>query len=66
MLAYLLLHANRVVSRDRLLEALWDEVAPETAATALHGYVSGLRKILGADRIETRPPGYAIQVGGRA
>jgi DNA-binding SARP family transcriptional activator/DNA-binding beta-propeller fold protein YncE len=60
LLAVLLLRANHVVSRDELLDALWDEQPPETAGTALHGYVSGLRKALGADRIETRSPGYVI------
>jgi DNA-binding SARP family transcriptional activator len=58
LLAVLLLRANRVVSRDELLDALWGEQPPDTAGAALHGYVSGLRKTLGADRIETRTPGY--------
>jgi DNA-binding SARP family transcriptional activator len=62
LLAYLLLHANRVVSRDQLTNALWGDDAPETAATALHGYVSGLRKAIGGDRIETRAPGYVLHV----
>ena len=46
VLALLLLHANEVVSRERLLEDLWGESRPETAATALHGYVSQLRNRL--------------------
>ena len=63
LLAFLLLHANRVVSRDQLIDALWGEKPPETAATAVHGYVSGLRKSIGADRIETRSPGYVLRAG---
>ena len=46
VLAVLLLHANRVVSRDRLVDAVWDADLPETATTALQVYVSGLRKVL--------------------
>ena len=29
LLAVLLLHANEVVSSDRLIDALWDDEAPE-------------------------------------
>jgi len=61
LLAFMLLRANHVASRDQLIEALWGERPPETAATALHGYVSGLRKALGAERIETRSPGYVLR-----
>jgi DNA-binding SARP family transcriptional activator len=68
LLAILLLHMNEVVSRDRLIEDLWGERAPETAATALHGYVSQLRKALeqgvGAERqpLVTRAPGYLLEL----
>jgi DNA-binding SARP family transcriptional activator/DNA-binding beta-propeller fold protein YncE len=58
----LLLHGNRVVSRDRLIDELWDGSPPETASTALQVYVSGLRKALGHEAIVTRPPGYMISV----
>ena len=47
LLALLLLHANEVVPRDRLIEELWDGQAPETAATAIQVHVSQLRKVLG-------------------
>lgn len=62
LLAFLLLHGNRVVSRDHLLAAVWGDSPPETAGTALHGYVSSLRKALGTDRIETRAPGYVLRI----
>jgi YVTN family beta-propeller protein len=62
LLALLLLHANQVVPRDRLIDDLWGDRAPETAATALQGYVSALRKTLGAERIVTRAPGYLLAV----
>jgi hypothetical protein len=35
LLAVLLLHANEVVSSDQLIEALWEEGPPPTAAKAL-------------------------------
>jgi DNA-binding SARP family transcriptional activator/tetratricopeptide (TPR) repeat protein len=62
LLAVLLLNANRVVSSDRLIEALWGERAPGTAPKALQVYVSQLRKALGRDRILTRAPGYELRV----
>ncbi len=62
LLACLLLHANEVVSRDRLIDELWGESPPGTARTALQVYVSQLRKVLGRDLILTRPPGYLIRV----
>jgi DNA-binding SARP family transcriptional activator len=62
VLALLLLDANRVVSTDRLIEALWDETPPETAHKALQVYVSKLRKLLGRERLETKAPGYRLRV----
>ena len=62
LLAVLLLDANRVVPRDRLVEGLWGEAPPERAANALQVYVSQLRGSLGRDLIATRPPGYMIHV----
>jgi DNA-binding SARP family transcriptional activator len=62
LLAVLLLHAGEVVSGDRLIDALWAEEPPETGRKALQVYVSGLRKLLGRERIETRPPGYRLRL----
>jgi predicted ATPase/DNA-binding SARP family transcriptional activator len=62
LLAMLLLDANRVVSRDRLIEALWEDEPPETALKALQVYVSQLRKLLGKERLVTRTPGYFLRV----
>jgi DNA-binding SARP family transcriptional activator len=62
LLAVLLLNANRVVPRDRLIHALWEEEPPETARKALQVYVSQLRKLLGSDLLLTRPPGYLLRV----
>ena len=62
LLAILLLRANEVVSTDTLIDGLWGDHAPKTAATALQGYVSNLRKLLSPERIETRAPGYLLRV----
>jgi DNA-binding SARP family transcriptional activator/tetratricopeptide (TPR) repeat protein len=63
LLAVLLLHANEVVSSDRLIEAVWEERPPPTAGKALQVYVSQLRKLLGNERVQTKTPGYLLRVG---
>jgi DNA-binding SARP family transcriptional activator len=62
LLACLLLDANRVVSTERLIDALWEESPPEQARKALQVYVSQLRKALGQGRILTRNPGYLLRL----
>jgi DNA-binding SARP family transcriptional activator len=62
VLALLLLDAGRVVSVDRLVEALWGEQPPRTAVTSLQNFISQLRKTLGPEVLETRPPGYRLRV----
>src|SRR5713226_3864598 len=64
LLALLLLHANEVVSSDRLIDALWSDEPPASGVTALQVRVSQLRKALGraVGRLETKPPGYVLRV----
>ena len=72
LLASLLVSANEVVSRDRLIDDLWGAAPPETAENTLQVYVSQLRKTLSAAKapsagdssstIATNPPGYVIRV----
>ena len=70
LLASLLLHANQVVARSQLIDDLWGEDPPESAAKMVHMYVSELRKLLEADGpaadawhgLVTRPPGYVLQI----
>jgi DNA-binding SARP family transcriptional activator len=62
LLAVLLLHANEVVSTERLIEELWGEDSPERAAEALRVNVSRLRKALPPDMLTTRSPGYVLRV----
>jgi DNA-binding SARP family transcriptional activator len=62
VLAVLLLDAGRVVSSDRLIDLLWGEHPPPTAATSLHNFISRLRKLLGADVVVTKAPGYRLEI----
>ena len=62
LLALLLVRANDVVPTERLIEELWGDSAPRTAATSLQNFVSQLRKTLGPDVLETRAPGYRLRV----
>ena len=57
-----------MVSVDRLKDALWGDSPPTTAATALQGYVSQLRRTLesgaegGASLLVTSSPGYSLAI----
>jgi DNA-binding SARP family transcriptional activator len=62
LLAVLLLSRNRVVPVHELVAELWSDEPPGSATKALQVYVSQLRKAIGADRVETRPPGYSLRV----
>jgi DNA-binding SARP family transcriptional activator len=62
LLAVLLLHANEVVSADRLIDELWGEDTPEGARAALQVNVARLRKALPEEVLATRAPGYVIRV----
>src|SRR5438046_2553928 len=65
LVALLALSVNRVVSTDRLIDALWGERPPPTAPVALYGLVSALRKLIdpdGAATVVTREPGYVLQL----
>ena len=61
VLAILLLHAGEVVTSDRLIDELWGEHAPATAAKTVQVYVSNLRKALGEGVLLTRAGGYLLQ-----
>ena len=56
VLAVLALHAGEVVSTERLIDLLWGESPPSSAATALHGHVSQLRKLVEPGRGSGAPP----------
>ncbi|MFW5415670.1 tetratricopeptide repeat protein [Nocardiopsis sp. CNT-189] len=60
-LALLLLNANRVVSEERFIDALWGDDPPSSARSQLQVRIWELRKLLGRSAIVRRPPGYLIQ-----
>ncbi|MBB5959776.1 DNA-binding SARP family transcriptional activator/tetratricopeptide (TPR) repeat protein [Saccharothrix tamanrassetensis] len=66
VLALLLLDAGRVVSLERLVDALWrDDAVPRTARNVVQRCVSDLRKLLAVDpqvRLAHKPPGYLLEV----
>ena len=70
LLAALVLHAGSWLSVERLVDLLWGERPPATAATIVHGSVAGLRRVLEPARergnparlLVTRPTGYALEV----
>jgi predicted ATPase/DNA-binding SARP family transcriptional activator len=63
LLALLLVNRGRVVSSDQLVDGLWGETPPASALQSLQVYVHGLRRALGAERIETTGRGYRAVVG---
>lgn len=64
LLTLLLLRANEAVSTERLVDQLWGETPPRTATTSLQNTVSQLRKLLGAELVQTRPTGYMLVLNG--
>jgi DNA-binding SARP family transcriptional activator/tetratricopeptide (TPR) repeat protein len=60
LLAMLLFHANKQVSTERLVDALWPDVPPKSYASNLHTYVSRLRERLGP--IDNTGRGYRLRV----
>jgi DNA-binding SARP family transcriptional activator len=68
LLVLLLLHANETLTTDRLIDELWGECPPASAAEAVQVHISRLRKALatghGSDgncHIVTRACGYELQ-----
>jgi DNA-binding SARP family transcriptional activator len=69
LLALFLLHRNQPVGKERLIDELWGERPPATAAKTLQVHISRLRKALpdaGGDgskgRVITREHGYELEL----
>lgn len=65
VLAVLLIAQGRVVSTDRLIDAVWGDDAPGSALASLQAYISNLRKALrmgegAASPIVRQAPGYYL------
>jgi len=67
LLVVLLLQPGRVVTADRLIEAVWDDRPPVTVRRQLHNAVSGLRRSFGSAKsiILKEGPGYRIDVASQ-
>ncbi|NDL58664.1 BTAD domain-containing putative transcriptional regulator [Phytoactinopolyspora mesophila] len=68
LLADLLVHADQVVSSERLIDDVWGDQLPHNPANALQGKVSQLRRALesaeagGRDLVVSRAPGYVLRI----
>ena len=62
VLAVLLVYANRPLSTDWLIDAVWGEEPPRTARKTLQVYITRLRQLLGPTVIEPAADGYRLQV----
>jgi predicted ATPase/DNA-binding SARP family transcriptional activator len=62
LLAELLLSRGAAVPRERLVDALWGDEPPASALNSLQIYVHGLRRAMGAERVETRGSSYRVRV----
>jgi DNA-binding SARP family transcriptional activator len=66
VLAMLALNANRVVSIEQLIDAVWDSSPPTTSRAQIQICISGLRRVLGNTgdivQIRTRAPGYLLEI----
>lgn len=69
VLAMLVLEANRMVTADRIVDAVWGDAAADRSTGTLHVYLSNLRRALEPaatalgvkDLIATQRPGYVLQ-----
>jgi DNA-binding SARP family transcriptional activator len=63
LLALLLVNANRSVPSERIVDELWPDDPPETAAKAVQTYISQLRHLVGEARLKHEGRGYRLAVG---
>ncbi len=67
VLAYLLLNSGRVISIERLIDAMWGHDRPDTARSQIHASVTAIRRVLrgagAAELLETRAGGYVARPG---
>jgi DNA-binding SARP family transcriptional activator len=62
VLAILLMHANELVTTDRLIDEIWGGMPPAKASKNIQVQVSRLRKVLDAGRLTTGPGGYVLHL----
>src|SRR4051812_14057467 len=66
LLARLLVSPNRTVAVERLVEDVWGDAAPDSAAKMVQVFVSQLRKQLPDGLLVPRPPGSLVQIDPEA
>ena len=66
LLAFLALNVGRSRSVESIIEALWGEHAPASAANLVQGYISDVRKVIGHESIQTTDNGYALAIDDTA
>jgi DNA-binding SARP family transcriptional activator len=59
---FLACEPGRVRSVDAIIDCLWDDEPPASSANLVQGYVSDLRRAIGAERVERKGTGYALAV----
>ncbi|GLU50030.1 AfsR/SARP family transcriptional regulator [Nocardiopsis ansamitocini] len=59
----LAMHANRVVSRDELIQGVWGAKVPATVESSIYTYVARLRRLLEPQRSARSPSEVLIQDG---
>src|SRR5437763_5930471 len=72
--AVLAVHANRVVSKTELVDAIWGQAPPSKVAASLYTYISRLRRALeppgspdrGTRMIESAGTGYSLRLDSQA
>jgi len=66
VLAVLLLSANEVISVERLIDEVWGDRSPPSAAHSLEAYVSRIRQLLNGHgpTLTRRGAGYRLDLGG--
>jgi DNA-binding SARP family transcriptional activator len=71
LLALLVMHPNRVVQVDTMVQELWENDPPKTVRTTLHTYIYHLRRCIEENELapsgavtvlERKPPGYVLRI----
>ncbi|MFJ7219527.1 BTAD domain-containing putative transcriptional regulator [Amycolatopsis sp. NPDC098790] len=71
LLALLVMHPNRVVQVDTMVQELWENAPPKTVRTTLHTYIYHLRRCIEENELapsgavtvlERKPPGYVLRI----
>ena len=64
VLALLLIHAGEPLTPDQLIDGLWGDKPPDSAAATLQAYISNLRKAIEPDRPARAPAKLIVKNGG--